>query len=244
VDVANPDENWSLARFQKQTAGMIEEIHGLGKVPLGVGGTGQYIRAITDGWQIPEIQEDPHLRQALNDWADQIGREALHQRLGVLDPAAAQKMDPRNLRRTVRALEVIFRTGKRFSEQRSRQPRPYRILKIGLTRPKEELFDRIDARIDAMMQEGFLMEVRSLLEKYPPNLRCFSAIGYRQLIAHLQGEMTLDEAVEEIKRQTKKFVRRQYTWFKPDDPEIDWFEIGENTLEDVTQKVRDFLAGQ
>ena len=241
IDIADPDESWSLGRFQKAAEALISDIQGRGKLPLCVGGTGQYISAITEGWQIPEIHENPQLRAALQHWATDIGKEGLHQRLQLLDPVAAEKIDARNLRRTIRAMEVTLSTGRRFSAQRSRQPLPYRVLQIGLTRPRQELFQRVEARVDDMMEAGFLAEVQSLLEEYPPDLRSFSAIGYVQLIDHLQGKCTLEEAVTEIKRLTKKFVRRQYTWFKSTDPNIHWLQMGEDTLTQAVDLVDRFL---
>jgi len=241
IDIANPDEVWSLGRFQTQAKAIISDIQQRGRLPLCVGGTGQYIRAIIDGWTVPELRENPKLRKVLTLWAEQIGSDGLHQRLAVLDPKAVEKIDPRNVRRTIRALEVIFSTGRRFSEQRSQAPLPYRVLQIGLARPREELFERVEKRVDAMMDAGFLDEVRRLLKTYPPDLRSFSAIGYRQLIDHLQGEYPLDEAVTEIKRMTKQFVRRQNTWFKPSDPSIHWLEMGEEPLDNALALITDFL---
>jgi tRNA dimethylallyltransferase len=242
INIADPDEIWSLGRFQSQALQLITEIQQRGRLPMCVGGTGQYIHAITEGWQIPEIRENPELRAALRNWAGEVGRDGLHQRLHLLDPKAAEKIDPRNLRRTIRAMEVVLSTGKRFSEQRSRVPLPYRVLQIGLTRPRQELHNRVDARVDAMMEAGFLEEVQALLEMYPADLRSYSAIGYRQLIDYLQGEYELDEAVDEIKRLTKKFVRRQYTWFKPGDPNIKWLQMGADTEEKALELISDFLS--
>ena len=241
IDIANPDEVWSLGRFQTQAKTIIADIQQRGRLPLCVGGTGQYIRAITDGWSVPELHENPKLRKALSLWAEQIGSDGLHQRLAELDPKAAENIDPRNVRRTIRALEVIFSTGRRFSEQRCQAPLPYRVLQIGLTRPREELFERVEKRVDVMMDAGFLNEVRRLLGTYPPDLRSFSAIGYRQLIDHLQGECSLDEAIAEIKRMTKQFVRRQNTWFKPSDPSIQWLEMGEEPLVKALLLIANFL---
>ena len=241
VDVAEPDQIWSLGKFQKEALQIIKDIHHRGKIPLCVGGTGQYIRAITEGWSIPEIKENPGLRIALRNWCEEIGKEGLYQRLKIIDPDAVEKIDPRNVRRTVRALEVIFSTGRRFSQQRSRFTIPYRVLQIGLTRPREELYKRIDQRVDAMITAGFLREVQALLETYSPDLRSFSAIGYSQMIKHLQGQITLEETVQEIKKQTRRFVGRQYAWFKPADPDIHWYSMKEDTLEKVVEIVEQFL---
>lgn len=241
INIADPDEVWNLGRFQKEAKHKILAIHSRGKLPICVGGTGQYIQAITQGWDIPELKEDFAMRDALNQWGEEIGKDGLYDRLKSLDPAAAEAIDPRNLRRTVRALEVILRTGKLFSEQRSKKPLSYRVLQIGLSRPREEIYARAVQRVEHMMEEGFLEEVRGLLAKYPPDLRSFSAIGYKQLIAHLNNEWTLEEAVEDIIRKTKLYVRRQNTWFKPDDPEINWVEMGEDVVGEAVDLVQAFL---
>ena len=243
VDVAAPDETWSLAMFQRAAQAAIAEIHARGRLPFQVGGTGQYIRAVTEGWEIPEVPPDFRLRHALEAWAAEIGPEGLYRRLAVLDPEAADRIDPRNLRRTVRALEVILRTGERFSSQKSRREPPYRVLQLGLTRPRPELYARIDARIDAMLAAGFLEEVRGLLAAgYAPDLPSMSAIGYRQMVQVLQGEITLEEAVILMKRLTRQFVRRQANWFKADDPNIRWFRAGEGAAAAMETAVRDWLG--
>ncbi len=157
---------------------------------------------------------------------EHIGPFELHQRLGQLDAAAAQQIQPQNVRRTVRALEVILMTGRRFSEQRGRSASPYSLKIIGLKRPRPELYARIDRRIDDMISAGLLEEVRRLLESgYSPELPTLSAIGYGEMTAVLQGQMTLEEAVVQMKRATRQFVRRQANWFKENDPAIRWFEM-------------------
>ena len=175
IDVANPNETWSLAVFQRAATEAIADIHKRGKLPFLVGGTGQYIHAVTHGWVPPATKPNARLRTALEELAKAHGNDYLHQWLALLDPAAASAIDPRNLRRTVRALEVIFSTGRRFSDQRGRTDSPYRLLTIGLIRPRTELYARVDARIEAMFAAGLLEEVRSLLAEgirptYPPCL--------------------------------------------------------------------------
>jgi tRNA dimethylallyltransferase len=201
IDVAEPDETWSLAVFQQAAAHAIADVQGRGKLPFLVGGTGP-------------------------DW--------LHARLAALDPAAAESIDARNLRRTVRAMEVILSTGKRFSGQRRQSESPYQSLILGLNRPRAELYERIDARIEAMFTVGLLEEVRGLLERgYSPDLPTMSAIGYRQCVAVLQGRMSVEEAKAQMRRLTRVFVRRQANWFKADDPEIHWFEAGQVQIEEM-----------
>ena len=243
IDVANPDENWSLALFQRKAYQAIDEIHSRGKVPILVGGTGQYVEAITDGWQIPKQRADEALREELNRWAEEVGTEGLHQRLAVLDPQAASNIDHRNVRRTIRALEVIFLTGKKFSDQRMKKDPRYEICRIGLNRPREELYQHIDQRIELMMEMGLVKEVKELLKKgYAHDLPAFSAIGYREIIQYLRGEISKDEAVMLIKRNTRKFVRRQSNWFKLEDPMIRWFEMGEEqTTQQILAYVQEFL---
>ncbi|GEM_PF-21903 len=242
IDVADPDEVWSVARYQEAAYAAIDAIHARGKVPLLVGGTGQYVWAVVEGWQVPRVPPRPGLREALAHWGETIGAEALHRRLAALDPAAAARILPSNLRRTVRALEVIFSTGKRFSEQQGKQPPPYNILILGLTRPRPELHARIDARIHAMLAAGWLEEVRRLLEAgYSPDLPAMSGIGYAELTACLQGTITLEEAVRRIQKRTRRFVRRQANWFKADDPRIHWFPAGESTPAALLPLIRPFL---
>jgi tRNA dimethylallyltransferase len=231
IDVANPDETWSLALFQQRAREAITGIHGRGRLPLLVGGTGQYVRAVTEGWTPPEALPDARLRQALEKLAQERGRAWLYERLRLLDPAAAQNIDARNLRRTVRALEVILSTGRRFSEQRGQADSPYALLTIGLIRPRPELYARIDARIEAMFEVGLLEEVRGLLAKgYSPELPSMSGIGYRECCQVLNGQMTIEQAKVEMRRLTRAFVRRQSNWFKPSDARIHWFGAGEPEL--------------
>ncbi len=246
IDVADPDETWSLATFREQARRAIAAIQAAGRLPLLVGGTGQYLRAVAHGWQPPAVEPDPRLRRALEAWASEIGPDGLHARLAVLDPSAAQSIDYHNLRRTVRALEVILSSGRRFSEQRQAGPPPYRLLQLGLTRPRPDLYARIDARIQAMLEAGLVDEVSGLLAQgYAPDLPSLSAIGYREIVAYLQGRGTLDEAVGAIQRNTRTFVRRQANWFKLDDPSIHWFDARDSAaaLSAMKTAIRNWLKG-
>ena len=234
IDVADPDERWSLAVYQREAYRAIDAIHKRGKLPFLVGGTGQYVRSIIEGWNIPPQRPDHQLREALNAWAEDIGAEGLHNRLAVLDSKAAEKIDYHNLRRTVRALEVILKTGERFSDLRDKQSCPYHPVIIGLDRPREELYDRVDQRIDQMIADGLVEEVQRLLDAgYSPDLSTFSAIGYAEIIQFLQGEIDLEEAIALIRRNTRVFVRRQANWFKPDDPRITWVDATNDVVDDI-----------
>jgi len=236
IDVADPDEIWSLAVFQQAATSIIAEIHARGKLPFLVGGTGQYVRAVTRGWNPPAVEPDLRLRGVLEKLAGERSVYWLHEGLGNIDPIAAEKIDPRNLRRTVRALEVILTTGKLFSEQRGQSDSSYHLLTIGLKRPRVELYQRIDERIEAMFAAGFLEEVKELLkEGYSPDLPIMSAIGYRECIQVLQGQVSLEQAKVEMRRATRIFARRQANWFKEDDPDIRWFEAGQENLTDLIE---------
>ena len=239
IDVADPDEIWSLALFQQNAYQKINEIHARKKLPFLVGGTGQYIRSIIEGWRIPPQEPDHLLRDQLNLWAEKVGEQGLHDVLNRLDPDAADKIDYRNVRRTVRALEVILKTGHRFSDLRQKQKSPYDSMLIGLQRPREELYRRVDMRINIMIEQGLVEEIRKLLEKgYSPELPTLSAIGYGEIISYLQGQISLEEAIALIRRNTRIFVRRQANWFKPSDPRITWFEFSEDTSNQIDQWLR------
>ena len=232
IDVVEPDQVLSLAKFQDLAYTAIESIQRRQRLPLLVGGTGQWIWAVVEGWGVPRVAPDQELRAELEAQAEEIGREALHSRLAEVDPDAAQKIDPRNLRRVIRALEVYRKTGSPISRHQRKQPPPYQIVLLGLTRPRQELYRRIDRRIEQMMERGLLGEVERLVEAgYGWDQPAMSGLGYRQLGHYLRGEVTLVEAVALMKKETRRFVRQQYNWFRLDDMRIHWFEISEADAE-------------
>ena len=228
IDVADPDDNWSLALFQLEGNKAIQGIYARRHLPFLVGGTGQFIRSIIEGWKIPAAKPNPRMRQALTQWVNVIGSSEIHRKLTLLDPQAARTIDPTNVRRTIRALEIIFSTGKRFSDQKTSGDRLYEPLLLGLKRPRIELYQRIDDRISRMLKDGLLQEVQQLLDKgFSPDLPTLSAIGYGEMVAYIQGKITLDEAITSMKRRTRIFVRRQANWFKANNPEIHEDTLGE-----------------
>jgi tRNA dimethylallyltransferase len=242
IDIADPNEILSLAIFQQNARETIADIHTRKKMPFLVGGTGQYIRAVTEGWNPPEVKPDERLRNELEKLKAEKGIYWLHEKLRNLDPLAAVKIDPRNYRRTIRALEVILTTGRKFSEQRGQSESPYHLITIGLTRPRPELYERVDQRIDAMFANGFLEEVKTLLDRgYSPSLPTMSAIGYRECIRVIRGEISEEQARAEIKRATRIFVRRQANWFKESDPNIKWFKVEEGVIETIEAYLRDAI---
>ncbi len=226
LDVVNPDENLSVAQYQTMAYDSIDAILARGRIPFLVGGTGQYITAATEGWNIPEIPPNPALRAELETFAQNEGHDALLKRLAQLDPVTAQKIDPHNIRRVVRAIEVSIESGQPFSELRQKRPPPYTILEYGLTMERAALYQRADNRVDQMMDQGFLDEVRCLLDMgYDRSLPSMSGLGYAQLAAHLLDHVPLDHVIASTKHATHDFIRRQYTWFRGHDRGIVWHNI-------------------
>jgi tRNA dimethylallyltransferase len=223
VDVAAPPDPYDAARYSQEGRDVLAALHDRGVIPLVVGGTGLYIKALLSGLFI-DGSPDPRIRQRLRRELTDKGLPALHERLRRLDPASAWRLHPHDTYRILRALEVMEATGQPLSallEAHQFQDSPYRTLKLGLLRPREELNRRIEERVEAMLAQGWLEEVQGLLSRYPPDLKPFQALGYRHLISYLQGRWTWEEAMELLKRDTRRYAKRQLTWFKGD-PEVRW----------------------
>ena len=238
IDIVEPGETISVAGYKQKVEKIISNLHKDQKIPLVVGGTGQYIHSIINNWSMPHIEPDPILREYLEKYALENGKEKLYSYLEKHDPEAAKFIDFRNLRRTIRAVEVILKTGNKFSELRKSNKSIYSQKIIGILWKREELYKRIDERIDEMIQNGFIEEVQKLINaEFNINTPAMSAIGYREIIYYLRGKCSLDEAIILMKRNTRQYVRRQANWFKEDDPSIKWFD-GKNLN---TDKVLDYL---
>lgn len=226
LDKVDPDEDVSLTDVQRWTYDAIDDIHQRGKLPLLVGGTGQYISAVIDGWGIPQAPPNAALRRELEAVAAREGADALHARLRTVDPVAADAIPYQNVRRVVRALEVYLETGRPISEQQRKSPPPYTTAIIGLTMERTVLYARADARVDQMLAAGFVAEVRMLLDRgYSRSLPAMSGIGYKELAAHLLDSVSLNEAVAAIKHATHDFIRRQYTWFRKMGERVLWHNV-------------------
>jgi tRNA dimethylallyltransferase len=226
IDIREPDEPFSVAEFQNQVDGLIREIVGRGRLPMLVGGTGLYVRSVLQPYSFVEQEVDHDLREQLHREAAEHGPGHLHQRLAEVDPEAAARLHPNDERRIVRALEVFLTTGVRISETQTAleaEPR-YDDLFLGLTMDRDLLYSRIDQRVDQMLAAGWLGEVKGLLQRYPPHLPALEAIGYRELVWHLRGLLTWPEAVALIKRNTRRFAKRQFTWFRKDQ-RLRWFDV-------------------
>jgi len=227
IDIKEPTEQFSVAEFQKLAQEKIEEIAARGRLPVLVGGTGLYIQSVIDNYNFEEQQGPSALRKELYALAAAEGNEKLHQRLALVDPVAAWKIHQNDLKRIVRALEYYHLTGRPISANREgldrSAMRKYNAAMIGLSMERSRLYEAIDKRVDGMMEEGLLEEVRAVLKMgYPPDAPALKGLGYSQLIAYLRGDLSLKEAVELIKRDTRRFAKRQLTWFRRD-PRICWF---------------------
>ncbi len=243
IDVVDPDQDFNLALYQEKATKAVRLIEGRGKLPLLVGGSGLYVWALLEGWRIPPVPPDPALRQELEVRATSEGVEILYEELRQTDPAAAQRIDPRNPRRVIRALEVS-RQGTPFSQLQSKKAL-FSYLVIGLTTDRSELYKRIDARVDGMMERGLLTEVEALVARgYGFDLPSMSGLGYRQIGMYLRGEMDLPSAVQQIKFDTHRFARHQYNWFRLRDERIHWFDAEDEARPAVDDLVARFRLGR
>lgn len=226
LDITSPGQSFTLARYKTLALETIQEVQGRGKLPILVGGTGLYISAIADNLSIPEAPPDEELRRAL----EAKDTEELHKALDWIDPEAAAAIGPSNKRKLIRALEVYAVTGKPLTSQKTHGKPLFRVVEIGIRTPREELYEKIDQRVDEMITAGLVEETRGLLDKYRSDLPAMSGIGYREIGSYLRGELSLDEAVQQIKWHTHQYARRQLTWFKRD-PQIRWVKEYEEAEE-------------
>ena len=244
IDLINPDESFSLAIYQKLAFEAIEDIQQRHKLPLLVGGSGLYVRSVIEGWKIPPVAPNAELRHSLEMRAKEEGGYALYQELQKVDPVAATNIMPTNLRRIIRALEICQVTGQPVSQLFQKQAPPYPVLIIGLTMQRDNLYRRIDSRVDEMIKQGLVDEVRHLMTKgCSLDLPSMSGIGYKQIGMFLQGKLDLPSAIQQVKYETHRFARHQYAWFHLDDARIHWFDECDDIQNEATNLVAAFLAG-
>jgi tRNA dimethylallyltransferase len=238
IDVAEPSQAFSVARFQRVARRVLAEIDERGRETLLVGGSGLYFRAVVDDLEFPGTDRDT--RTDLERQAAALGPERMYERLASMDPVAAARIEPGNVRRIVRALEVPAITGRAFSSFADAWERyaPGAVRAVGLRMPRESLVARIDTRVRAMIDGGWLEEVRTLVERgFGGWLTSTQAIGYAELARHLRGEMTLDDAVEATVKRTSNLARRQMAWFRRD-PRIRWFDVDERGAPAAFEAIR------
>jgi tRNA dimethylallyltransferase len=242
IDVVPPDIRYNVADFKRDAAQLIDDIHGRRKLPMIVGGTGQYITALIEGWQIPEVEPDHELRAELEAYAKEHGWQGLLERLREVDPVHAEQVDAKNLRRVIRAIEVSVISGRPYSDFRVKHPPPYTVLELGLTLDREALYERADRRVDAMIETGLVAEVEELVAAgYAWNLPAMTSLGYLQIGNYLQGKLTLNEALEDLCHATHHFIRRQYTWFRKYNADAIWFESNTHTANTLLATIRSWL---
>lgn len=249
IDILNPDETYSVADFQRLARRAINSISSAGRLPMVVGGTALYIRALVDDYYFPDAPSDPDLRRSLTVQAEREGVGALHRVLQGLDPQSAARIHPNDRKRLIRAIEVCRVTGKPLSAF-PRTVRPFAsVLMVGLDMPRDELYERIDARVEQQIRDGLVQEVERLRRMgYDERLFSMNSLGYREIGDYLRGRSTLDDAIRLLKRNTRRFSKRQLTWFR-NDPRINWIQAGHDrprgaVLEDISNLIEGkwFLA--
>ncbi len=247
IDIHDPQESYSAAEFQEQGVKLIEEISAKGKLPFIVGGTGLYIESLCYGFRFSEAVADEAFRSEMDAYAETHGAEALHARLAAVDPASAARLHPNDRRRIIRALEIQHQTKVTQSESHEGQKKesPYELCLIGLTMDRKILYKRIEDRIDQMLANGLVAEVEGLLQRgYSRSLVSMQGLGYKEIAACLAGEMTLEEAVTLLKRDTRRFAKRQLSWFRHM-KDIQWIDVNESqNFSENFAKIRAIIAGK
>ncbi len=245
ISIINPDEDFSLAQYQYLAGRAIDDINRRNKLALLVGGSGLYIWSVLEGWEIPKVPPDLEFRRSLEKKAAEVGKDELYRELMKVSPIAAERIDWRNVRRVIRALEVQRVNNRPFPQIQHEKALPFKALIIGLTAARAEIYHRIDLRVDKMIEQGLVDEVERLVDMgYDLSLPAMSGIGYKQIGMFLKGELTLAAAIQKTKYETHRFVRHQYNWFRLQDDRILWFDIDERVDSEITALVAEFIAGE
>lgn len=238
IDIRDPDQTFNAADFVSLAEEAVADIASRSKTPIVSGGTGLYIDALVDGFLFPDSKPDPKLRRELRLRASKEP-DSLYEELKKVDPKSAERLHPNDLRRIVRALEVYYRTGKPISvlqQKAAQQEKPYNPLFIGLTRDRPELYERINKRVDQMLLDGLVDEVTQLIGRYPHQPTALQALGYKEIVWYLQNKMSLEEAVEVLKRDTRRYAKRQLSWFRRNS-RIHWFNLSDSEPMEIKDKV-------
>ena len=245
VDCVPPDQEFTVADFQRLVDQVIPEIYKRNSIPMLVGGTGLYIQTIIAGFLFPEMKTDWALRERMHHLAKEEGNDSVHALLKQVDPDLANKLHPNDLRRVIRGIEVYRQTGQRssyFHDLAKMQPERYNTIKIGLERPREELYQRINLRVDLMIERGLVEEVKKLLSKgYSPNLVSMQGLGYKEIVGYLRGDYDLTRAIYLLKRNTRHFAKRQLTWFKRDNKTV-WFNVANLSIQQMLESVKQLIT--
>jgi tRNA dimethylallyltransferase len=245
IDIKNPDESFSTAEFQQLVRGKIDEIAGRGRLPMIVGGTGLYIQSVIYDYEFADKESDSSVRDRLEREAEENGIEALYERLKQIDPAGAGKIHMNNKRRVIRALEVYETTGKPFGEHIASQEHKllYDVALVGLTMEREQLYTRINKRVDIMVEQGLVEEVKRLYEQGIRHAQSIQAIGYKEMYQYLEQHLTLEEAVEQLKQNSRRYAKRQLTWFR-NKMTVQWFDLSDGLSDGKFHEIFTYIAGK
>ncbi|OIJ09985.1 tRNA (adenosine(37)-N6)-dimethylallyltransferase MiaA [Anaerobacillus arseniciselenatis] len=242
IDIKDPTESFSVAEFQQLVKPLITEVNDKGKLPLIVGGTGLYVNSVIYDYHFPDVPTDLEYRQTLEVFVETHGSVALHEKLKDIDPISYDLIHPNNYRRVIRALEVFHVTKRTIHDYQKDQPQEseYDLVVIGLTMERQLLYDRINKRVDIMVEDGLIEEARKLFDNGVKNCQSVQAIGYKEIYQYIEGQLTLEEAVELLKRNSRRYAKRQLTWFR-NKMDIDWFEITETNFNEKKQEIQKFI---
>jgi tRNA dimethylallyltransferase len=246
IDIKEPEEPFSVAEFQTRVREKIDEIHERNAIPMIVGGTGLYIQSVMYDYQFSDVACDKNYRKALEELANQEGNQFLYQMLKEVDIESAEKIHPNNIRRVIRALEIYHSTGKTATEyQRMQEPEVlYDVALVGLTMNRDQLYERINARIEIMLNEGLLDEVKELYDRKVRNVQSIQAIGYKELYEFFDGTISLDDAIEQLKQNSRRYAKRQLTWFR-NKMDVAWFDMSNPAeKEKKIHDISNYIAGK
>lgn len=244
IDIKDPEDGFSAADFQHDVQRLINEISSRGKLPILVGGTGLYIQATLFDFNFSSRKRDEGVIRDLERQAEAYGYQHLYERLRKLDPEQAKKIHPNNSRRLIRALEIIETTGKRMSTLAEEQvtESPFQPMLIGLSMNREVLYERINDRVDQMIRDGLVEEVKGFYERGLADHQSMQAIGYKEFIPYFRGEISLEKAVELLKRNSRRYAKRQFTYFR-NKMDVAWYEIEEGSFDEQVETILSDLAG-
>ncbi|WP_308216645.1 tRNA (adenosine(37)-N6)-dimethylallyltransferase MiaA [Pseudalkalibacillus decolorationis] len=242
LDICSPEEDYSVADYQKDAQQVIDDLHNRNKLPVMVGGTGLYVRSVTHNYNFNDAISDPSYRQELEEFVNNYGVDALHSRLQEIDPERARQIHPNNVRRVFRALEVFRATGSTVSDRYAEES-PYNLAVIGLTMDRERLYERINLRVEMMVQEGLFDEVKKLYESNVRDTQSIQAIGYKEIYRYFDGEYSSETAIEQLKRNSRRYAKRQLTWFKHQ-MDVEWFDMTNGKLDEKIPSILRFVAGK
>lgn len=244
-DILEPDESFSVADFQNRAIPLVTEINERNCLPIVVGGTGLYVKALTHHYRFSQVRSDPDFRKRMEEVARSEGEIALHERLQEIDREAAAQIHPNNVKRIIRALEIYHLSGEKPSQRKKQklQDSPYALIVIGLTMDRRRLYERINRRVDKMVEDGLFSEVEKLYRRGIRHCQSVQGIGYKEIYLYFDGLATKSEAIRLLKRNTRRYAKRQLTWFRRQ-MDVNWFEVQEDDFAKKVDSIKQFLAGK